>query len=39
VEMLFDEAMDPKAVAGTVARMMASELDRLAPARKRARTR
>ena len=39
VEMLFDEAMDPKAVAGVVARMMASELDRLAPARKRTRTR
>lgn len=39
VEMLFDEAMDPKGVASVVARMMASELDRLAPARKRTRTR
>ncbi|WP_042337329.1 TetR/AcrR family transcriptional regulator [Paraburkholderia ferrariae] len=32
VEMLFDESMDAKAVAPVVARMMASELDRMAPA-------
>ncbi|GKS93463.1 TetR/AcrR family transcriptional regulator [Acidovorax sp. SUPP2825] len=37
VEMLFDETMDPQAVARVVARMMSSELDRLAPAVKRSR--
>ncbi|WP_307690739.1 TetR/AcrR family transcriptional regulator [Variovorax ginsengisoli] len=37
VEMLFDESIDPAAVAPVVARMMASELDRLSPAVKRSR--
>ncbi|WP_234383805.1 hypothetical protein [Paracidovorax avenae] len=31
VEMLFDEALDPKAVARTVAAMLASQLGRTAP--------
>lgn len=39
VEMLFDEALEPKEVASIVARMMASELDRLAPATSRSRRR
>lgn len=37
VEMLFDEPMDAKAVARMIARMMASELDRIAPVRTRRR--
>lgn len=37
VEMLFDEPLDPKAVAGMVARMMTSEFDRLSSASRRVR--